>query len=308
MDWSEVLDVTAWPVASREPAGSGENTWLLDPSGLTRLFKPNRIQANGQEQGEDWAELLAHRIAAALELPSAVVAIGVRRTTGQADRFGALSSNVITDDSRKRGYEMQSGGVLLSGAPGYHVRRSDGSGRPVQDHVGHTVDAVFRCLAEASPPAGSPTDACGTFAGYLTLDALIGNQDRHEENWGVIVAPDGALSLAPSFDHGASLGFGMTDERRASVLGRANGLALYAAGGTGRKFEGRKTPLLTLARTALSTAGPHATREWLGRLGDLTPETLEATVHAVPRMSDLARTFCSQLLLTNRRRLLDVRD
>jgi hypothetical protein len=44
----------------------------------------------------------------------------------------------------------------------------------------------------------------------LSFDAIIGNTDRHSENWGLIVrnAPDGLkYSLAPTFDNGSSLGF-----------------------------------------------------------------------------------------------------
>jgi hypothetical protein len=49
------------------------------------------------------------------------------------------------------------------------------------------------------------------WARTLAFDALIGNTDRHLENWGFIVrrAPDGKVRylLAPPFDNGTSLGF-----------------------------------------------------------------------------------------------------
>ena len=234
--------------------------------------------------------------------------MGVRREVEVGERRGALSANVVPTAHRRDGYEMQTGGVLLSGDPDFHSRRNDGSGRPVRDHVGHTVPAVLRCLDEAGPPVWprSPFDARGTFAGYLVLDALIGNQDRHEQNWGVVVAPDGGFTLAPSYDHGASLGFGMQDGRRAAILDDDDRFTGYATGGIGRKFQGRRAPLLDLALEALAIAGPEVARGWLSRVGDCGPATLDAAVQAVPRMSDLARTFCVKLLLTNRRRLLDV--
>ena len=48
------------------------------------------------------------------------------------------------------------------------------------------------------------------------FDALIGNTDRHHENWGLIVGPGREGSekrLAPTFDHASSLGRNESDQR-----------------------------------------------------------------------------------------------
>jgi serine/threonine protein kinase HipA of HipAB toxin-antitoxin module len=58
----------------------------------------------------------------------------------------------------------------------------------------------------------------GVFVGYLLLDALIGNQDRHHENWGLIKAPGAGLSLSPTFDHASSLGRNELDAERIERL------------------------------------------------------------------------------------------
>ncbi len=45
------------------------------------------------------------------------------------------------------------------------------------------------------------------FIGYLIFDAFTANQDRHHENWGIVLsAQEGKISLAPTFDHAAGLG------------------------------------------------------------------------------------------------------
>lgn len=45
------------------------------------------------------------------------------------------------------------------------------------------------------------------FVKILTLDALIGNTDRHQDNWGVVEGVHGVkLSMAPAFDNGSSMG------------------------------------------------------------------------------------------------------
>ena len=57
-------------------------------------------------------------------------------------------------------------------------------------------------------------------ASYVVLDALIGNTDRHHENWGLLAKIDGALKLdiAPSFDHASSLGRELHDEKRLQII------------------------------------------------------------------------------------------
>jgi hypothetical protein len=62
------------------------------------------------------------------------------------------------------------------------------------------------------------------FVGYLLVDALIGNTDRHHENWAVLESiglSERCAVLAPSYDHASSLGRELTDdERRARLDGK----------------------------------------------------------------------------------------
>src|SRR5205823_341437 len=91
----------------------------------------------------------------------------------------------------------------------------------------HTLEAVARCVGQLCLPAAQwiehlpdgITTASQVFMGYLLLDTLIANQDRHHHNWGAIQVPEqNVLRLAPSFDHGASLARNITDEERAERL------------------------------------------------------------------------------------------
>src|SRR5437762_4016700 len=92
------------------------------------------------------------------------------------------------------------------------------------------------------PQLQRPTDL---FVGYLMLDALIGNQDRHHENWGLIIVPEQstagfALLLAPSFDHASSLGRNESDEerlRRLHTRDQGSSLATYVQCARSAFFE-----------------------------------------------------------------------
>ena len=69
-----------------------------------------------------------------------------------------------------------------------------------------------------------------TLAGFILLDAIIGNTDRHHDNWGLLLGPsaDGKVmhEIAPSFDHASSLGRELRDERRKAILDQ-NALERY---------------------------------------------------------------------------------
>ena len=134
-------------------------------------------------------------------------------------------------------------------------RRRDGSRR--KGLCKHVFSSVLKSVA---PPAGQdsrpemPT-AADWFLGYLLLDALIGNTDRHHENWAVIES-EGKQMLAPSYDHASCLGRELGDPERADRLRGGDRQrtvarycertrpALYEAPGDRRPLRGSdKTPI-----------------------------------------------------------------
>lgn len=147
------------------------------------------------------------------------------------------------------------------------------------------------------------------FAGYLVLDALVANQDRHEENWAVLrpLPGAGALTLAGSYDHGSALGFNLTDAKRVLELDR-DGVLKFCRRATAQRFDrendGRLT-LVELAHRALAHCSAAARHRWLSSVEALTEAALDGTVDRVPGLSESGRTFTQALLATNRRRLLD---
>ncbi|MGK2874260.1 MAG: hypothetical protein ACSLEW_01300 [Nocardioides sp.] len=149
-------------------------------------------------------------------------------------------------------------------------------------------------------------NAFDQFCGYLVLDALVANRDRHEENWGVLRDPAGRVTLAPSYDHGNSLGFNLQDDRRLLELNRDPQLERWASRGMADRFEAsRNVTLVAFAHRALTLATLGVDAFWLDQLAAVTGPELETVITGTPEMSDACRTFCLRLLATNQRRLLD---
>ncbi|MBF0460043.1 MAG: HipA domain-containing protein [Magnetococcales bacterium] len=77
----------------------------------------------------------------------------------------------------------------------------------------HNIETVLAILAEMD------ARLIQDMVRILVFDALIGNTDRHQENWGILwrgtpVRPE----LAPAFDNGTSLGYEMTDDGIAQFM------------------------------------------------------------------------------------------
>lgn len=69
----------------------------------------------------------------------------------------------------------------------------------------------------------------------VALDALVGNVDRHSQNWGMLVRPaqenrNPELSMAPAFDNGSSLGYNFP-ERDLAARSAPDRVAMLVAGG-----------------------------------------------------------------------------
>lgn len=290
MPTHHVLDVSDWEVRIVEPGGSDANVWLLDPeTGYHALFKPVVAKA-GRRQGEDWAEKAVEQVARTMGVPSARIQMAKRK-----DRSGLLSYDLAPE-----GYDLHTGAVLVGAIDSRLVPRA-------KKRLGHNlvnIKAVLSRLPAIAMPTGFT--AFDQFCGYLVLDALVANRDRPEENWAVLRSPTGDVTLAPSFDHGNSLGFNLEDRRRKIELDRDPDLAAWAERGTADRFEeGRTITLVEFAHQALESGSSGVAEYWLGRLHGASPGGWEAVLRGIPEMSQVCLTFCIQLLKTNQRRLLD---
>ena len=298
-----VWDVSSWEVAETEALGRERKIWLHRP-GPDRdsreawwLFKPVVVPANGHRQGEDWAEKVAADLGHALGIDCAQVELASRNGIE-----GSISRNVAPD-----GWNLVLGEVLLTTPEGSYVGgRSAPPGRP-----GHSPGAIGDALLGVEAAGTSEIGAFGMFCGYLLFDAWIANQDRHDQNWGVLrrATPPEQRVLAPSFDHASGLGFNLTDDARVRI--QRDGLPKWARRGLAHRFEhdpsaprASRPTLVDAAHAALMLALPDARTYWLDRLAALPAREVAEAVQRTPRMSDVAATFVLELLDTNRRRLL----
>lgn len=300
----ERVDVNSWEVDRDETSGVEEKVWLLEPGTnppAPWLFKSVTADAE-LVCGEDLAEKAAAQFGVRLGVPCARVELARR-----GGRRGSLSASLCPPRYQM---QLQHGALLLQDrdAPGYVTGRVPG--RP-----GHTLENIRLVLDGALPPPGCSfpfqATAFDIFAGFTVFDALIANRDRHDENWAVLlpIAGEGPTRLCGSYDHANSLGYNLNDKKRLMYLQRDGGVLGWCLKGTAFRYEHRpgKAPptLVEMAVRALALASPEAREYWPDILDDLVEDEIRGIVARLPELSEAARTFTTEVVLVNRKRLLD---
>ena len=287
------IDVTDWPLNRSEPLGTKPKRWLRDPRSGTRWLMKDatynpRADGTTYRKGDDWAERIATGVADCLGLPAARTELAVRQMDGE-NRLGVISRSVLNDDE-----DLVLGNELLAQPVSHHAK------------AGYTVNAVRQALEDIDAPAGvgHGLSAWDVFAGFLVLDALIGNTDRNELNWAVIDI-GASRRLSPTFDHASSLGFLLNNSERERRL-TTNDLGYTPEAWADRaesKFEGKPHPV-DVAVEAWEVLDGEVRDHWLNRCEDV--DRLVEPIWLVPehRMSRPAREFADRVLRRNRERLL----
>ena len=289
-----VIEVQPEWVLEPEAMGSKDKFWYRRPGTNEADWLFKHPQAN---TGQHWAEKIAAEVAARLGIFHAVVELAIFQ-----DERGSVTESFARD-----GRELFHGNQALGGAVlGYDARATF-------RHSSHTLANIFLAIDGTFATAEAARRAKLRMAEYVVLDALIGNTDRHHENWGVLRKQTGERwvgSLAPTFDHASSLGRELLDEKRVRMLAE-NRVGSYAEKGHGgiyrAKEEKRGPSPLALVRHAVQEQ-PEFFRPALEKTRTLEQGVLSEIIARVPAewMTPVAREFTLALLCYNLQQLRDL--
>lgn len=306
-DSYSVVEVLPDWVMTDEPMGSKDKFWIEQPDDhLPWLFKHSRISA-GETTGEHWSEKVACELAGHLEVPHATVELATFE-----NKWGSISRKFT--DLNEDYVELVHGNEILAGCiPDYERDRRFGQRQHTLENILYALRAVMRQERD------SLRRAYLGIGGFIILDALILNVDRHHENWAVFrrTNPDGGVDhfLAPSFDHASSLGrnVGIEKLRRWKHNGEEDWrVEWYAKRGQGAVFrkdtEDRGANPLRLAELA-ARKWPDYVRPWLNRIANLDENELKAPLWKLPAccIEQEKREFAAKLISYTYNRLLELR-
>ncbi|MEY4568854.1 MAG: hypothetical protein RLZZ398_293 [Verrucomicrobiota bacterium] len=286
-----------------EDMGSKPKFWFWYQGELW-LFKQARPNT-----GEHWAEKIASEIAALLGLPTHEVRIA--RFDGRA---GCACRSFL-----KKNEILVHGNELLAGAiKGYDKDKQRGQS---DHHFGNIVSTVEKWFPEGKFRKSMSL----RIIGYFVFDALVGNTDRHHENWGMLLKPvvipqadrdpgefmRFRVTLAPTFDHGSSLGRELLDDRAKLLLADSKAIERYIRKATGGIFENeqaRKGLSPMALAEMLATAYPDLVKPWINRVAALPADFAVPLLEEIPAscMSQSSRDFVLAFLAESRKMITSI--
>lgn len=184
---------------------------------------------------EFWSEIIASEIGKALGLDILHYDVAKR-----GNKLGCLSKSMI--DPQKEA--LQEGYKWLTGFEEEY---------DIKDKEAYTFQIIERLLTSKFPKEGFIYNIIK----IIVFDCIIGNEDRHQENWSIVVSnklvdrnklfrkkqtvTETTYSFAPIYDSGSSMGRELTDERVAKMLKDNMQLEAYIKRGKSEiHWEGEK--------------------------------------------------------------------
>jgi hypothetical protein len=294
------VDVTHWARDEDHavhPYGTKAKRTLICPQdaanpplipGHRYLFKV----ANDWRKQQLWSEVISHHLGIERDLNVPACFPAFDRTSGES---GALIEFFYGYPGETIVERLVHGADLLQGAG-----LMCGSGVP----HGVAINAAFCRESRIHLPEE-------WWARVIAFDTLIGNVDRHSQNWGFLVGATNQPTMAPVFDNGTSLGYEIRDDQIAGALDPMALSAYVAKGhhsmGWDEAEPGRARHAELCARFAM--AYPH-TREIMVDIANLDLEGAAAVlavcsaIPVEPRFSPRRAELVFRLLGLRRELLL----
>ncbi|UOR10259.1 HipA domain-containing protein [Halobacillus amylolyticus] len=264
-----ITDISNWTNDySLQVSGTREKYWLKPETDDANryLFKVPKVS-----NGEIWAEKVSSELGKMLHLKMMNVEFAE-----QNGRKGVILENFI---SKTEG--MADGGEILS---------------TILDEFNpwsldqYSIENIMISLQ----PFGFEKD----FVSLCVFDCLIANQDRHCENWAVVLS-DGTPVFSPIFDNGASLGFNVGSRKLEDLMKDER----MFKGFTNRsktliEVEQKKKPKVLKLLNYLKEQYPCYTKDEIRRIGSLDLSKLSNILNKVPLaiMSVLEKEWVLKLI------------
>lgn len=297
-----VYDVSSSLAERPETLGSKEKFWLRPKPEVGLPVRPHLFKIGRPNTGENWAEKVCCEILKHLQMPCAEYNFAVCHGR----------NGVVSEQFYPAGASFVPANMILS----QFVSQYDGSlrFRQVQYKLLQSV-SILKNLTPVKAPLGFAEIYPGQsahefFIGYLLFDALVGNTDRHHENWGVVVVGStetASFHLAPSFDHASSLGRDQSDERRRERLNTIDmraSVEAYAERAHSAFFGLGSRPKTLTSRDVVANLAenyPEATRFWSANIVALKEAQFKSIFDRVASemISDEAVRFALRMLAYN---------
>lgn len=205
---AQIVDIASWKADEESPifpVGSKPKRLVRcpNPAPFPFLIRGHRYlykTAQDWRSQQSWSEVLAYEISRELKLNVPPAFIAVDSSDGSVGVLIEFFYGYPDDVAPPQ---------LLHGTDLLQRMRRGRSYDPTIDRP-HSIQMNIRVASTVGAPAPAEW-----WAQAVAFDALIGNVDRHPQNWGFLVSriePEKVeMELTPIFDNGTSLGYERTD-------------------------------------------------------------------------------------------------
>lgn len=301
----QILDISNFKHEEFEPLGTKAKYWCSDSSGNDYLFKSIETHDSKNNavsrDGEDWSEKVSCEIAKSLLIPCADYELAYDNETR-----GVITRNFITRDNA---YLVTGNEILKNYSAPVNIESAKKTEKQNIMHVYIILRRIIRNKPLGFNSRPNIKTAADFFTGYLMLDSLLSNQDRHSENWGLIVTGKGRFHLAPSFDHAAGLGRNESDEtklNRLTSIDKGQQVGTYVQRARSYFYLKEKRLKTFKAFEYFGILNPKAALSWLEQLDGLTAEKMQDIIAPVPVeiMSNVSKKFALEMLICNKSNMM----
>lgn len=172
---------------------------------------------------------------------------------------------------------------------------TDGNGTDLVD----TLQTILK-----HPILQSCTGVMERFWDMFVVDAFIGNPDRNNGNWGILVYPDKKVSLAPVYDNGSSLNCRWSDERMKAYIEQRSLLEnqAYRAKTCIYKLHGRNINPYHLIQGGKFPECDEAVKRIVSRIDLLE---IKKMIDEIPCMSEIRKQYYKEILSLRMDKILE---
>lgn len=275
-----------------EPLGTKEKFWTKNRGLLFKIGRENTL--------ENCSEKIACEIAKLINIPTAEYDLAIYKNGMQ--KQGVVSKNFLGSGETF----VLSNDLLSQRIEKYEKEKK-------YKLKEYTLDVALQLVLAIQKVRKNQKDMLQNFVGYLVFDSLIGNQDRHHENWGFIIEENG-LILAPSFDHAAGIASKVSDKEakeRLQTKDKNYSVEAFCKKATTPFYKnGKKLKTFEIIKEFYKKEQTKQyASKWIEKIEQVKKENYQQILDKIPQdlITQNQKDFITQMLLVNTNILQQIR-